>query len=59
MWKTILSAVVAIVVAWLAIKIVLVVLGIALKAIFWLILLALAAAISIPVFLFIRQKLLA
>lgn len=59
MWKTILSAVVAIVIAWLAIKIVLVVLGIALKAIFWLILLALAAAISIPVFLFIRQKLLA
>ena len=59
MWKTILSAVVAIVIAWFAIKIVLLVLGIALKAIFWLILLALAAAISIPVFLFIRQKLLA
>ncbi len=59
MWKTILAAVVAIVLAWFAIKIVLLVLGIALKAIFWLILLALAAVIAIPVFLFIRQKLLA
>lgn len=55
MWKTILSAVIALVVAWFAIKIIFWVLGV----IGWLVVLALGAAISIPIYLFVRQKLLA
>lgn len=58
MWKTILAAVIAILLAWFAIKIVLLVLGIALKAALWLIMLALVAAVAIPIYLFVRQKLL-
>lgn len=59
MWKTILSAVIALIIAWFAIQIVFWVLGFALKAIAWLVVLALGAAVAIPIYLFVRQKLLA
>ncbi len=59
MWRTLLAIAVALVAAFIVVKLISLVVSIVISVVGWLIVLALGAAVAIPVYLYVRQKLLA
>lgn len=59
MWRTIIAVAVALIVAYVAIKLVTLLISIVFSLFGWLIVLAIGAAVAIPVYLYVRQRLLA